>query len=145
MAKLRSNPPRLKDGNQGITRAASWRDGMSSTARGYGYEWQQARAEYLAEHPFCVSCYSRGVFKPATHLDHIKPHKGDAVLFWDRSNWQGLCSHCHNALKQRAERADAAGSHPIPKPTRTLHNAAQDAAGLTTGVGGVKVPPPVDP
>jgi 5-methylcytosine-specific restriction protein A len=28
--------------------------------------------------------------------DHIVPHKGDMVLFWDRTNWQGSCKHCHD-------------------------------------------------
>lgn len=28
-------------------------------------------------------------------MDHIVPHKGDMTLFWDRNNWQSLCSACH--------------------------------------------------
>ena len=37
--------------------ADSWRSGKeSSTARGYGYKWQQARTGYLAHHPLCVYC-----------------------------------------------------------------------------------------
>lgn len=35
----------------------SWRrPDATSTQRGYGYRWQQARAGYLAKHPFCVFC-----------------------------------------------------------------------------------------
>jgi 5-methylcytosine-specific restriction protein A len=33
----------------------------------------------------------------ATDVDHIKPHKGDMTLFWDRTNWQSLCGPCHSA------------------------------------------------
>lgn len=25
------------------------------------------------------------------------------VLFWQRSNWQGLCSRCHNEIKKLVE------------------------------------------
>lgn len=69
---------------------------LSSTKRGYGYRWQQARAGYLAKHPLCVICKAKGLIEPATDLDHIIPHKGDMELFWDRTNWQGLCGSCHS-------------------------------------------------
>ena len=32
----------------------------------------------------------------ATDVDHVKPHKGDAELFWDEANWQALCHACHS-------------------------------------------------
>jgi 5-methylcytosine-specific restriction protein A len=32
----------------------------------------------------------------ATVVDHILPHRGDRVLFWDRSNWQALSKKCHD-------------------------------------------------
>lgn len=58
--------------------------------RGYGGRWQRARAAFLAAHPLC-SCGQL-----ATVVDHIRPHKGDAGLFWDSANWQPLCETCHN-------------------------------------------------
>ena len=27
---------------------------------------------------------------------HIRPHRGDPVLFWDEKNWQSLCKPCHD-------------------------------------------------
>lgn len=72
----------------------------TATQRGYGSEWQAARADHLARHPCCAMCSA-----PATVVDHIKAHRGDKTLFWDRSNWQSLCAPCHNRHKQRAERA----------------------------------------
>ncbi|WP_414155729.1 HNH endonuclease [Pseudomonas sp. BNK-43-a] len=69
----------------------------SSTSRGYGYKWQQARAGYLAKHPLCIRCQARGLVVAATDVDHIVPHKGDMTVFWDRSNWQALCAPCHSA------------------------------------------------
>jgi len=68
----------------------------SSTERGYDAKWRKARAVYLAKHPLCIVCMKDNKITPATVVDHIKPHKGDMVLFWDRSNWQSLCKRCHD-------------------------------------------------
>ena len=35
--------------------------------------------------------------------DHIKPHRGDRLLFWDPENLQTLCKPCHDSTKQREE------------------------------------------
>lgn len=75
----------------------------SSTARGYGYKWQQARKGWLAKHPLCIHCQARGLVVVATDVDHIVPHKGDMTLFWDRGNWQSLCGPCHSAKTARED------------------------------------------
>ena len=75
----------------------------SSTERGYGYKWQQARKTFLKQHPLCVLCKRRGLVVAASVVDHIKPHKGDIDLFWDVSNWQALCQPCHDSHKKRQE------------------------------------------
>ena len=69
----------------------------SARERGYDTAWQKARAGFLAKHPTC-SCG-----QPATIVDHVIPHKGDKRLFWDRKNWQPLCTPCHSSKKQRQE------------------------------------------
>ncbi len=71
----------------------------TARARGYDRKWDAARAEFLAEHPRCRVCG-----ETATVVDHIIPHKGDMLVFWDRRNWQPLCAHHHNSLKQSQER-----------------------------------------
>lgn len=73
----------------------------SASQRGYGSEWRKARAEYLKRH---ICCARPGCNAKATVVDHIKPHKNDKALFWDRANWQPLCAPCHNRHKQRQER-----------------------------------------
>lgn len=70
----------------------------------YGRKWEKRRLSYLAKHPLCVKCAETGRVEAATVVDHVKPHKGDTVLFWDRSNWQSLCKRCHDGWKQREER-----------------------------------------
>lgn len=68
----------------------------SAASRGYSSAWQKARKEFLAAHPLCVRCQERGIYRKATVVDHIVPHRGDKRLFWDRSNWQPLCKACHD-------------------------------------------------
>jgi hypothetical protein len=40
---------------------------------------------------------------PSTVADHIKEHKGDEQLFFDRDNLQALCKTCHDSAKQLKE------------------------------------------
>lgn len=66
--------------------------------RGYTSKWRTESKRFLVMHTHC-QCGQR-----ATLVDHIIAHKGDTNLFWDRTNWQPLCTHCHNKHKQRLER-----------------------------------------
>lgn len=65
--------------------------------------WRNARLSFLTEHPLCRLHGELGKVKQACVVDHIKPHKGDLSLFWDRSNWQALCKQCHDSHKQAQE------------------------------------------
>ena len=76
---------------------------LSARKRGYDASWQRERVVYLAANPYCRRCNA-----PATVVDHIQPHKGNRTLFWNRSNWQPLCTTCHSSAKQAAERREAA-------------------------------------
>lgn len=69
----------------------------------YDARWGRARRCFLRAHPFCVHCEQRGKLTAATVVDHIKPHRGDAVLFWSESNWQSLCKHHHDVKTAREE------------------------------------------
>ncbi|PZW65249.1 HNH endonuclease [Pseudomonas sp. URMO17WK12:I1] len=109
----------------------------SSTAKGYGYRWQQARAGWLRSNPLCVFCQQGGRLTPATVVDHKTPHRladarasGDAVaikaaqqLFWDRANWQSLCDNCHSSTKQRLEKSGrVAGCDTAGLPADPRHH-----------------------
>jgi 5-methylcytosine-specific restriction protein A len=50
-------------------------------------------------------CESDGRVEAGTVVDHIKPHKGDQALFWNRANWQTLCATHHSSDKQMLERS----------------------------------------
>ena len=66
--------------------------------------WRRARRVFLTESPNCTMCRDHGIIAPAIEVDHIKPHRGDSVLFWDVDNWQGLCPFHHRSIKSRIER-----------------------------------------
>lgn len=84
----------------------------NSTQRGYDHRWRSARLHYLASRPTCVGFASaRGCGRPATVVDHIEPHRGDATKFWSQENWQPMCKRCHDA-KTAAEDGGFGNSSP---------------------------------
>jgi 5-methylcytosine-specific restriction protein A len=100
-------------------------DRLSAHRRGYGRTWRRARLAWLAEHPLCVHCQVKGVLRAADVVDHVIPHKGDPVLFWDcDNNWMSLCTRCHNhktatldgAFGRKVASADDEGRTPQQEP-----------------------------
>ena len=69
----------------------------TATARGYDARWRRARLAWLGEHPLCADPYQEHQSRPvaAAMVDHIRPHRGDVLLFWDHGNWQSLCDSCN--------------------------------------------------
>lgn len=63
-----------------------------------GDKFRKARAAFMAAHPLCEICGGL-----SSDLDHITPHKGDPVLFWDSDNWQALCASCHSKKTARED------------------------------------------
>lgn len=90
---------------------------LTNNKRGYDSRWEKARSTYLKSHPLCVECEKLGFFVSATVVDHIIPHRlGAAInacdeaairaarlLFWDKTNWQPLCTTHHSKDKQILE------------------------------------------
>lgn len=79
-------------------------DRASAHERGYSSQWQKARKEFLQDNRYCKLCQTQGKQTLATIVDHIKPHRGDQTLFWDKTNWQPLCKKCHDRKTQASER-----------------------------------------
>lgn len=76
----------------------------SARERGYTAEWDNEAWEYRNQNPLCVGCAAIGITRQADLVDHIEPHKGDMVKFWDRDNWQSSCTFHHSEIKQTLER-----------------------------------------
>lgn len=85
----------------------------SARQRGYTARWDRAAKAYLYQHPLCVGCAAIGRTVAATTVDHIEPHRGDMVKFWDRNGWQGCCSWHHDTVKQRMERMLCCGEATV--------------------------------
>ena len=53
---------------------------------------------FLQAHPIAVDYFDEhaGRVVLAEVVDHIIPHRGNEVLFWDHSNWQGLSKADHD-------------------------------------------------
>lgn len=58
--------------------------------------WRKASQAFLVANPLCVLCASEGRVRASEATDHVIPHRGSQVLFWNMDNWQALCRECHN-------------------------------------------------
>ncbi len=75
--------------------------GTTTTKRGYGWSWQQARERILIrDKGLCQPCFKEGRYTSATAVDHIinKAAGGSD----DDRNLQAICTPCH-AGKTQAE------------------------------------------
>lgn len=90
------------------------RDRRTTTARGYGWQWQKFRRVWLSRHPLCGDreggssnehslCVSSGRVVAATVVDHIVPHRDDDDLKFDAGNLQSLCKECHDRKTARED------------------------------------------
>lgn len=78
---------------------APWRAWYRTT------RWHRLRWQVLTEAAFtCAMCHRVEGQSSQLVADHIRPHRGDEALFWDRRNLQCLCASCHSSDKQRMER-----------------------------------------
>lgn len=83
-------------------------DRGSARQRGYTWKWETEAIAFLAEFPLCgmrpggrapvmSRCADEDRVTAAVLVDHVVPHRGDQMLFWDREqNWQSMCRACHN-------------------------------------------------
>ena len=79
------------------------RERGSASSRGYDARWVTAADGHKRAHPLCVGCDAMGFVRAAYAVDHIVPHRGDQLLFWDRGNWQSACAWHHAQVKARLE------------------------------------------
>lgn len=71
--------------------------------------WHRLRYKQLSREPLCRFCQDNGKVVAGNVADHIKPHRGDAKLFYLLDNLQTLCGSCHSATKQRLEKSGEFG------------------------------------
>ena len=66
--------------------------------------WRRLRYYQLLKHPLCALCLPIGIMTPAKIVDHVTPHKGNEILFYNADNLQSLCKQCHDKAKATIER-----------------------------------------
>lgn len=81
----------------------------SARERGYSRAWDKAAAGFKNRHPLCLGCEAVGRLVATDCVDHVVPHKGDKVRFWERRNWQPSCRWHHDVIKQKLEGMFAKG------------------------------------
>jgi 5-methylcytosine-specific restriction enzyme A len=121
MVRLRTLPPRLgmqrpsvvalPEGERARDRARSTKE----TRQWYNSpRWRELRLTVFKRDGF--TCQRTGELltgkSPAPNspvADHIIPHQGDPVLFWDPANIETVSKAYHDSVKQRAEATARAG------------------------------------
>lgn len=58
--------------------------------------WTRESRRFRDSNPFCVRCKAKGLLVPSQVTDHIIPVE-IYPDFWDKSNWQALCTPCNIA------------------------------------------------
>lgn len=107
---LRSDLARLKPSVRFLepkTAAEQSRDRDARLAYRSNYKtarWQRLAWSVKVRDAFtCQRCGLMSVAKFALAVDHVIPHRGNEMLFWDEGNLSTLCAPCHNGAKQREE------------------------------------------
>lgn len=85
--------------------------GKTTTQRGYGYHWRKLREAVLQrDSHLCKPCAKRGIYSPATEVDHIINKKAGGSD--EMSNLQSICPTCH------AEKTQKEGKKPYKSAPR---------------------------
>lgn len=76
----------------------------SARERGYDTRWDREALSFKRDHPLCLGCQAVGRIVATEVVDHVEPHKGDMVKFWNKAMWQSACRWHHDVIKQQLER-----------------------------------------
>jgi len=106
VGKLTSLQPRVLCVQTGIAQPLPASQGRTdparagTTARGYGWQWQQLRLRILQRDLYqCQACKRAGRITPARDVDHILNRASGGTD--DPDNLQALCKLCHAAKTER--------------------------------------------
>lgn len=92
--------------------------------------WELLRDQVLSEEPLCRA----GCGRPPRVVDHIRPHRGDETLAFDRTNLQAMCKGCHDAKTAHETGFAGAGPKRLTTPTRVTLVCGPPCSGKTTYV-----------
>lgn len=75
----------------------------NANARMYDAKWRRYAKAYVARHPLCHYCAAIGRTTATGCVDHATPPRGDAQLFWDKTNHRPACIPCNSRKGDRTE------------------------------------------
>ena len=121
MIKLTNLKPTMRslstsiNGSHDDDRRSSSRTGLEPWQAWYtSRRWRALRLKVLARDAY--RCRATGVLCMGTNhapnspvVDHIRPHHGNADLFWSIDNLQCVTKEWHDAVKQSRERGNLKG------------------------------------
>jgi 5-methylcytosine-specific restriction protein A len=76
---------------------------QNAAARGYDYQWQKFRQQYLTEHPLCLDCDAEGITGAATDIHHVKKLRDHPEAKYDEQWLRPLCKRHHDQRTARGE------------------------------------------
>jgi 5-methylcytosine-specific restriction protein A len=79
----------------------TWADSPTGPSPYASAAWKRLRVAWLRAHPLCATCEKQGRLRAASEVDHVIPHCGSRLLFWDRSNLASICASCHSSKTSR--------------------------------------------
>ena len=79
-----------------MMRSRKWRGDDNGVG---GLRWHILKRDLFT----CRICGAVHADTRMLEADHIVPHKGDASLFWDKSNLWCVCGDCHRTVCQSIE------------------------------------------
>ena len=71
--------------------------------------YRRKRARFLRDNPLCAECDQEGHTEVAEELHHKVSVEQRPDLFWEESNWEGLCAPCHWQKKSETRGCDVDG------------------------------------
>jgi 5-methylcytosine-specific restriction protein A len=66
--------------------------------------WLSLRQQQLAKQPLCERHLKRGQAVAANVVNHLRPHRGDRLLFLNPANLESVCKACHDGEIQQQEK-----------------------------------------
>lgn len=88
--------------------------------------WRTIRVRQLAREPWCRACLVEERYSPASDVDHIQAHRGDAAAFF-AGPFQSLCKSCHSRKTAEEVGISAPGGRGGDNVSRLHH---ENAPGL---------------
>jgi 5-methylcytosine-specific restriction protein A len=139
MTRLRMLPPHVQTLDTSIAKPPGGQQRFGSRVRGYDRKWEEAAARFKAANPYCVGCMAMGTRMATEVVDHVDPHRGDRIKFWDVANWQASCTWHHSSVKATLEAMYERGELAADA-LRLDSAAAVSIARRLGGHGGLKAP-----